>query len=149
MGIVQPSSTAFLISGRFGRLGRMHVGGPNGAVATWRSGRAARRFPAGRSFGHADGLDREVLRVSLGAVAVAQAALFGAAERAVDPEVALAVDGDVAGAHPGGHRERPVDVGAADLAGQAVDGVVGDRARAVVGVIRVGGWDAYVDLPLV
>jgi len=41
--------------------------------------------------------------------------------------MALAVDRDVARAHPLGHLERPVYVGAADLTGQPVDGVVGDR----------------------
>src|SRR3981081_3849719 len=91
------------------------------------------------SIGHADRLGLQVFLVSLFAVAIAEAALLGAAERAGDSEVALAVDGDVAGADPLGHLECPADVGAADLAGQPVDGVVGDPDGLVVGAIRRDG----------
>ena len=50
--------------------------------------------------------------------------------------MALTVDRDVAGAHALGDLEGAVDVAAAHLAGQAVDGVVGDGDRFVVGVVR-------------
>src|SRR4029453_1521536 len=85
---------------------------------------------------HADRLGLEVLLVAFLAIAVAQPALLGAPERAADAEVALAVDRDVAGAHALGDLERPVDVAAADLAGEPVDGVVGDRDGLVVRVVR-------------
>src|SRR6185295_17324750 len=68
---------------------------------------------------HADRLGLEVFRIALLAVPIA--------ERAADPEVALAVDRHVARAHPLGHLERPIHVGAADLTGQPVDRVVRDR----------------------
>src|SRR6478752_2058022 len=99
-------------------------------------------------FRETDGLDGEVLGVSVGAVAVAQTALLRAAERTGDPEVTLAVDGYVAGAHPLGNGERPVDVGSTDFTGQAVDAVVGDGDGLVVGVVRGDGQHRPEDLLL-
>src|SRR6478672_2983944 len=94
------------------------------------------RLSVWASVGHADRLGLQVLLIAFLAVAIAEPTLLGAAERAANTEVALAVDRHVARAHPLGHLERPVHVSAADLTGQPVDRVVGDRDRLVVAVIR-------------
>src|SRR6478752_4682423 len=85
---------------------------------------------------HADRLGLEVLLIALLAVPIAEPALLGAAERTADPEVALAVDRDVARAHPLGQLERPIHVSAADLTGQPVDRIVRDRNSIIVAVVR-------------
>src|SRR6476620_8085649 len=99
-------------------------------------------------FRETDGLDGEVLGVPVGAVTVAQPALLRSAERTGDPEVALAVDGDVASTHALSDGERPVDVSSADFTGQAVDAVVGDGDGLVVGVVRRDGQHRPEDLLL-